>query len=88
MMIPLVEKLAIHLGDPSATKALWWAMAIGVNIGGNGTIIAASPNVVVSGIAEQSKHKITFGMYFKYGFLSVVMSAILGTIYVFIRYLI
>ncbi len=88
MMIPLVEKIAAHIGDPSAAKALWWALAIGVNIGGNGTIIAASPNVVVSGIAEQSRHKISFGMYFKYGFFSVLISAAMGTVYIVLRYLI
>lgn len=88
MMIPLVQKIAGHVSDPGASQALWWALAIGVNIGGNGTIIAASPNVVVSGIAEHSKHKITFGMYFKYGFISMIMSAVLGTVYLILRYLI
>ncbi len=88
MMIPLVQKISGHMSNPGASNALWWALAIGVNIGGNGTIIAASPNIVVSGIAENSKHKITFGMYFKYGFLSMIMSAVLGTVYVILRYLI
>jgi len=86
MMIPLVQKITTHFGDPAISKALWWSLAIGVNIGGNGTIIAASPNIVVSGIAEQSRNRISFGQYFAYGMGSVVISAALGFVYVWLRY--
>jgi Na+/H+ antiporter NhaD/arsenite permease-like protein len=95
MMIPLVTRVSEHLVPEAVgtadvflkTMPIWWALAIGVNIGGNGTIIAASPNVVISGIAEQSGNKIRFMDYFKYGMASVILSALIGSAYIWIRYL-
>lgn len=94
IMIPLVTKLGEHffpalIGRPEFHKALmpfWWAVAIGANFGGNGTLIGAAANVVVSGIAEKTKHRITFIKYLKYGIPSLIISCIIGTLYIWIRY--
>ncbi|MCS7083018.1 MAG: ArsB/NhaD family transporter, partial [Rhodothermia bacterium] len=47
---------------------IWWALALGACLGGNGTYIGASANVIVVGLAERARHKITFVEFFKYGF--------------------
>ena len=47
---------------------IWWALSLGACLGGNGTLIGASANVVLSGISKNNGHPITFGQYFKIGF--------------------
>ncbi|MCS7083016.1 MAG: ArsB/NhaD family transporter, partial [Rhodothermia bacterium] len=47
---------------------VWWSLALGACLGGNGTYIGASANVIVVGLAERARHKITFVEFFKYGF--------------------
>ena len=56
-MIPVVEQLAE--GQPN--DAMWWALAIGADLGGNATIIGASANVILAGMAEREGHPISFG---------------------------
>ena len=93
-MIPLVTRISQHLFPGlaghavfEATMPLWWALSLGANLGGNGTIIAASTNVVVSGIAESDKHKIGFGRFIRYGMLSVTVSVAIAAVYIWLRYL-
>jgi len=66
---------------------LWWALALGACLGGNGTLIGASANVIVAGIAERGGHPIPFATYLKYGMLFMVESLILSTVYLWLRYL-
>jgi len=68
------------------TGVLWWALALGACFGGNGTIIGASANVVTTGIAEKSGYKISFYQYLKEAAPITILSLILASVYLLIRY--
>ncbi len=82
-MIPLVEEV----GNVIPVQPLWWALAMGADFGGNATIIGASANVVVASIAERNGYKITFWHFMKYGVPVTVMTLILSSGYLWLRYL-
>ena len=67
---------------------LWWSLALGACLGGNGTLIGASANVVVAGLAERDGHPIRFLEFLKYGLPLMVESVAIATAYVYLRYLI
>lgn len=85
-MIPLIKDVGAISG--LALGPLWWALALGADIGGNATIVGASANVVVSGMAAKEGHKITFGEYMKVATPLTVVGIILCTGYITLRYLI
>ena len=60
-MSPIVEELAAGISDPQQSEALWWALGIGADFGGNLTAIGASANVVVLGIARDLGARSRFG---------------------------
>jgi len=86
-MIPLVERLGQELGG-SAIIPVWWSLAIGACLGGNGTLIGASANVVSAGISSRSGYKISFLEFTKYGIIIMFITLIISTVYVYLRYLI
>jgi len=67
--------------------ALWWALSLGACLGGNGSLIGASANVVASGIASKSGKELSFLKFTKYGALITVQSLIISTVYLWLRYL-
>jgi len=82
--IPIVERM-IETGLEG--DALWWALALGACLGGNLTIVGASANIVVANLAARDGHTITFGQFFRYGSVVVLMSLVISTAYLSIRYL-
>ncbi|MCX5863368.1 MAG: hypothetical protein NTW27_14785 [Deltaproteobacteria bacterium] len=68
------------------TGVLWWALALGACFGGNGTIIGASADVVTTGIAERAGHKITFYDYLKQAAPITIISLIISSVFLLIRY--
>lgn len=76
------------LSPKAGTDILWWALALGACLGGNGTIIGASANVVVAGMAERSGHKISFLKFMKYGVPFTLMTLVICTAYIILRYLV
>ena len=83
-MIPLIESTADGFGGPEAIIPLWWCLAIGACLGGNGSIIAASANVMVASFAEKAGHRIAFMK-----FLVLAFPMMLGTIaiaHVYVQY--
>lgn len=86
-MIPLVHDMGAVMGD-EAVIPLWWALALGSCFGGNGTLIGASANVVSAAISGKNGHKISFLTFTKYGILITVISLIISTIYLHLRYFI
>jgi Na+/H+ antiporter NhaD/arsenite permease-like protein len=70
----------------AAVMPVWWALALGACLGGNGTAIGASANVVVLGLAERGGRKITFLQFMKYGMPIMIGSLIMSTAYLWIRY--
>lgn len=84
-MIPLVKDIGAISG--LALGPLWWALALGADMGGNATIVGASANVVVSGMAEKEGHKIGFFEYMKTAVPMTVIALAICTVYVYVRYL-
>jgi len=85
-MAPLVQDLvAAGKGDPQA-DALWWALALGADLGGNATAVGASANVVVLGIAARNGHPISFWRFTKYGAVVAVVTIAVSWVYLWLRY--
>ncbi len=84
-MIPLIK----HLGEISGMTLtpIWWALSLGACLGGNGTIIGASANVIAVGMAEEHGVKITFRKYFKIAFPMTLITIVIASVYVYCVYL-
>ncbi|HSV29445.1 MAG TPA: ArsB/NhaD family transporter, partial [Candidatus Omnitrophota bacterium] len=67
-MIPLIKSMAPTFGGPEALEPLWWSLALGACLGGNGTLVGASANLTVAGLAERAGHPIRFLPYMKVAF--------------------
>ena len=65
---------------------LWWAVSLGACLGGNGTLIGASANVVLSGISNRHGFPITFASYFKVGFPLMLVSVAISTVFLLLRF--
>ena len=85
-MVPVVIKLAEDPELGLQLGPLAWALALGACLGGNGTIIGASANVVAAGLAEESGHDISFNRFFKTGYPIMLLSVALATVYSVVRY--
>ncbi|WP_405609726.1 SLC13 family permease [Streptomyces sp. NBC_00076] len=84
-MAPITSDLVQSMGD-SGDHVMWWALAIGADLGGNATAIGASANVVVLGIAERNRQPISFWQFTKYGLVVTVVTVALSAGYVWLRY--
>ncbi len=85
-MAPVVEDLVARAPDPQTGESLWWAFALGADLGGNGTAVAASANVVVIGIAAQHGQPISFWEFTKYGIVTTAVTVVVAWGYVWLRY--
>jgi len=83
-MIPLIKELGLKGMN---TEPLWWALALGADLGGNFTIVGASANVVVASIATRNGHHISFAHFFKKSFLITFMAIVISSVYLWLRYL-
>jgi Na+/H+ antiporter NhaD/arsenite permease-like protein len=83
-MIPLVQGLQTSQGHGNA---LWWALALGADLGGNATLIGASANIIVANLASRAGHPITFREFLGYGLPVMFLSGIVATVWVWLRYL-
>jgi Na+/H+ antiporter NhaD/arsenite permease-like protein len=84
-MIPLIKEMGTM--GAANLEPLWWSLALGACLGGNGTLIGASANVIVVGLAAQNGHPISFMKYFKVAFPLMVLSIVISSIYIYLRYL-
>jgi Na+/H+ antiporter NhaD/arsenite permease-like protein len=90
-MIHKVYNIAPGTASPEhiqhmAMMPVWWALALGACLGGNGSPIGASANVIVVGMSEKAGHKITFMEFLKYGLPVMILTVFLSMIYVYVRY--
>ena len=81
-MIPMIKDMG-ELSGINLTP-LWWALSLGACLGGNGTIIGASANVIAIAMAEERGHKITFKKYFKLAFPMTILTVLMATIYLYL----
>jgi Na+/H+ antiporter NhaD/arsenite permease-like protein len=65
---------------------VWWSLALGACLGGNGTAICASANVIVIGLSEKASNKISFIKFMAYGMPIIIITVAISTVYVWIRY--
>jgi Na+/H+ antiporter NhaD/arsenite permease-like protein len=86
-MIPLIKNMAPTFGGPEGLMPLWWALSLGACLGGNGTLIGASANLTVAGIAERAGHPIRFVPYMKVGFGIMLVTIAIANVYIYWRYL-
>jgi Na+/H+ antiporter NhaD/arsenite permease-like protein len=84
-MLPITAYLT-QVIPGSQSGVLWWALALGACLGGNGTMIGASANVVTVGIAESRGHEISFLKFMKIGFLYMVISVAIANIWLLVAY--
>jgi Na+/H+ antiporter NhaD/arsenite permease-like protein len=85
-MSPIVDELVTANGDTEQAQVLWWALALGADLGGNATAIGASANVVVLGIADRAGHHISFWQFTRYGLVVTVISVALAVPYLWLRF--
>jgi Na+/H+ antiporter NhaD/arsenite permease-like protein len=78
-MLPIVAFLNQSLNVPN--DVLWWALALGACLGGNGTMIGASANVVTVGLAEKAGYHISFRHYLKVCFVPMLITVLLAMVY-------
>ncbi|MGD8357691.1 MAG: anion permease, partial [Lysobacterales bacterium] len=79
-MLPVVAYLTGTI--PGAENGvLWWALALGACLGGNGTIIGASANVVTVGMAEKAGYSITFMEYFRMAFVPMLITVAIANVW-------
>lgn len=84
-MIPLIENMG-QMGVTNLEPA-WWSLALGACLGGNGTLVGASANLIVAAMAAERGVKITFMSYLKVGFGVMLMTIVVSTIYIYLRHL-
>ena len=82
-MIPLIHSMGESGMD---VMPLWWALSLGACLGGNGTLIGASANVVLSGISARHGYPITYVQFLKIGFPMMILSVAICSVYMLIRY--
>jgi Na+/H+ antiporter NhaD/arsenite permease-like protein len=83
-MIPMLQEMGQLSG--MNMEPLWWSLALGACLGGNGTLIGASANVIVAGIAEKNGVRLYFIQYLKIAFPLMIISIIFCHMYVILRY--
>ena len=86
-MIPLIKSMAPAFGGPEGLMPLWWALSLGACLGGNGTLVGASANLTVAGLAERAGHPIRFIPYMKVAFGLMLLSIAISHVYLWARYL-
>ncbi|NBI05539.1 SLC13 family permease [Senegalia massiliensis] len=83
-MIPLIKSIGSMSGI--AIGPLWWALALGACLGGNGSLVGASANVIVAGFLQKTDHKLSFVKFLKVGFPIMIVSVIISSIYLVLFY--
>jgi len=85
-MVPLIQDIGRTVG-PDKILPLWWALSLGACLGGNGTLIGASANVVSAGISAKSGYRISFAEFTKYGAGITFATLLISTVLLWIFFL-
>ncbi|UII55010.1 ArsB/NhaD family transporter [Cytobacillus spongiae] len=84
-MIPIIQEFK-EFGMVNIDP-LWWSLSLGACLGGNGTLLGSSSNLVIAGLASKEKVQIQFREFLFIGFPIVIFSLLISTIYIYFRYL-
>ena len=85
-MIPLIKQIGTVITEPNLIDPIWWAMSLGTCLGGNGTLIGSSSNVVAVGIAKKNGLNISFKEFTKVSVVYTILSLIVCSAYILLRY--
>jgi Na+/H+ antiporter NhaD/arsenite permease-like protein len=85
-MIPVIKAMAPTFGGDAGLMPLWWALSLGACLGGNGTLIGASANLTVAGIAERNGIAFSFLTYTKYAFGMMLVHVAICHVYLWLFY--
>lgn len=85
-MIPLVESMGPSLGGADALEPVWWSLALGACLGGNGSLVGAAANVMVSGMSERAGYPISFMRFLKFGLPIMFLTVAIANVYLYLRY--
>jgi len=86
-MIPMIKSMAPTFGGAENLMPLWWSLALGACLGGNGSLVGASANLIVAGFAERAGHRIEFLKFMALAFPMMLLSIVIASFYVYFRYL-
>ncbi len=86
-MIPLIQDIGVNLGIEQDITSLWWALSLGACLGGNGSLVGASANLVVAGIAERGGYSIKFIPFMLRAFPLMILSIIISSFYLILFFL-
>ncbi len=87
-MIPMLKTMEEALGGREVMMPVWWALSLGACLGGNGSLIGASANVIVAGIASREGRGISFLRFLIWSIPVMVLSVVLSGVYLYIKYFI
>ena len=85
-MIPVVRILHDELPNTLPIKTLVWALSFGACLGGNGTLLGASANIVTAGIASSKGYNISFMNFFYPGFIAMIVTTAIANLYMLVVY--
>jgi Na+/H+ antiporter NhaD/arsenite permease-like protein len=85
-MIPLIRAMGPSFGGDAALEPLWWALSLGACIGGNGSLIGASANLTVAGIANRNGVPFNFLSYTRNAAPLTVISLVICHLFLWWRY--
>ena len=83
-MIPTLKSMEPALGGREAMMPVWWALSLGSCFGGNGSLIAASANVIVAGLAQREGHPIGFARFLIWAMPVMILSVVISTVYLYL----
>jgi Na+/H+ antiporter NhaD/arsenite permease-like protein len=85
-MIPLIESMTPRLGGEAAVEPLWWCLSLGACLGGNGSLIGASANVMVASFAERAGQRISFIGFLKLAFPLMILTIVMASFYAYFAF--
>ncbi len=85
-MIPMIKSMEESVGGREVMMPVWWALSLGACFGGNGTLIGASANVVVAGMAMREGHPIKFLGFLIWSIPVMLLSVAIANIFLFLEY--
>lgn len=85
-MIPLIQSTAPTFGGPDAIEPLWWSLALGACLGGNGTLLGASANLTLAAFADKARQPIGFLAFVRIGFPVTILILMITNGYIWLRY--
>jgi len=86
-MLPVIGYLTATIPG-SENLALFYCLSVGSALGGNGSLIGASANMVTAGIADRAGHRITYAYFFKKGFPALLLTVALAFVWLLLRFLV